>query len=62
MVGRASERGFSNALALVCGSLAYQIVDDGEGVTHVVTLHITGAASRGGCEAGGEDDCDFAAV
>ncbi len=34
---------FSNALRLVCGSLAHQIVDDGEGITHVVTLHITGA-------------------
>lgn len=43
--GRVGEA-FSNALALVCGSLAYQIVDDGEGVTHVVTLHITGAASQ----------------
>jgi glutamate N-acetyltransferase/amino-acid N-acetyltransferase len=37
---------FANALALVCGSLAYQIVDDGEGVTHVVTLQITGAATE----------------
>jgi glutamate N-acetyltransferase/amino-acid N-acetyltransferase len=37
---------FANALALVCGSLAHQIVDDGEGVTHVVTLHISGAASK----------------
>ncbi len=27
----------------VCDSLAHQIVDDGEGVTHVVTLEITGA-------------------
>jgi glutamate N-acetyltransferase/amino-acid N-acetyltransferase len=35
-----------NALALVCGSLAHQIVDDGEGVTHVVTLNITGAATE----------------
>jgi glutamate N-acetyltransferase/amino-acid N-acetyltransferase len=43
--GRVNEA-FSNALALVCGSLAYQIVEDGEGVTHVVTLHITGAASE----------------
>jgi glutamate N-acetyltransferase/amino-acid N-acetyltransferase len=34
---------FANALALVCESLAFKIVDDGEGVTHVVTLHITGA-------------------
>jgi glutamate N-acetyltransferase/amino-acid N-acetyltransferase len=37
---------FANALNLVCASLAYQIVDDGEGVTHVVTLHITGAATE----------------
>jgi glutamate N-acetyltransferase/amino-acid N-acetyltransferase len=36
---------FTNALSLVCGQLAYKIVDDGEGVTHVVTLHVTGAAS-----------------
>ena len=34
-----------SALALVCGSLAHQIVDDGEGVGHVVTLQITGAAT-----------------
>jgi len=37
---------FANALALVCGSLAHQIVDDGEGVTHVVTLQVSGAASE----------------
>jgi glutamate N-acetyltransferase / amino-acid N-acetyltransferase len=37
---------FANALALVCASLAHQIVDDGEGVTHVVTLNITGAATE----------------
>jgi glutamate N-acetyltransferase/amino-acid N-acetyltransferase len=37
---------FSNALNLVCGSLAHQIVDDGEGVSHVVTLHITGARTE----------------
>jgi glutamate N-acetyltransferase / amino-acid N-acetyltransferase len=37
---------FTNALKLVCGSLAYQIVDDGEGVGHVVTLHITGARTE----------------
>jgi glutamate N-acetyltransferase/amino-acid N-acetyltransferase len=36
---------FSNALKLVCGSLAHQIVDDGEGVGHVVTLQIDGAES-----------------
>lgn len=37
---------FANALDLVCASLAYQIVDDGEGVGHVVTLHITGAETE----------------
>jgi glutamate N-acetyltransferase/amino-acid N-acetyltransferase len=37
---------FSNALSLVCSSLAHQIVDDGEGVGHVVTLHITGARTE----------------
>jgi glutamate N-acetyltransferase/amino-acid N-acetyltransferase len=41
--------GFSNALTTVCKSLAHQIVDDGEGVGHVVTLHITG--SRNASEA-----------
>jgi glutamate N-acetyltransferase/amino-acid N-acetyltransferase len=34
---------FEAALQQVCDSLAYQIIDDGEGVTHVVTLSITGA-------------------
>lgn len=34
---------FGEALRLVCESLAHQIVDDGEGVSHVVTLEITGA-------------------
>ena len=33
---------FQTALDLVTASLAHQIVDDGEGVTHVVTLDITG--------------------
>jgi glutamate N-acetyltransferase/amino-acid N-acetyltransferase len=37
---------FANALNLVCASLAHQIVDDGEGVTHVVTLHVTGALTE----------------
>jgi glutamate N-acetyltransferase / amino-acid N-acetyltransferase len=37
---------FSHALNLVCGSLAHQIVDDGEGVTHVVTLHVTGTRTE----------------
>jgi glutamate N-acetyltransferase / amino-acid N-acetyltransferase len=34
---------FQSALNEVCASLAYQIIDDGEGVTHVVTLDIIGA-------------------
>ncbi len=34
---------FEAALQQVCDSLAHQIVDDGEGVTHVITLTITGA-------------------
>jgi glutamate N-acetyltransferase / amino-acid N-acetyltransferase len=34
---------FENALKLVCESLASKIVDDGEGVGHVVTLEIQGA-------------------
>ena len=37
---------FANALKLVCESLAHQIVDDGEGVGHVVTLQITGARTE----------------
>jgi glutamate N-acetyltransferase/amino-acid N-acetyltransferase len=37
---------FADALRAVCGSLAYQIVDDGEGVGHVVTLHVTGARTE----------------
>ena len=37
---------FANALTLVCGSLAHQIVDDGEGVGHVVTLQINGAETE----------------
>jgi len=37
---------FSEALSEVCSSLAYQIVDDGEGVGHVVTLHVTGARTE----------------
>jgi glutamate N-acetyltransferase/amino-acid N-acetyltransferase len=39
----ATRPAFAEALRLVCGSLAHQIVDDGEGVTHVVTLEVTGA-------------------
>ncbi|NUQ30202.1 MAG: bifunctional glutamate N-acetyltransferase/amino-acid acetyltransferase ArgJ [Acidobacteriaceae bacterium] len=36
---------FRSALNRVTQDLAHQIVDDGEGVTHVVTLHVSGAAS-----------------
>ncbi|HTV07135.1 MAG TPA: bifunctional glutamate N-acetyltransferase/amino-acid acetyltransferase ArgJ [Acidobacteriaceae bacterium] len=36
---------FTAALREVCTSLAKQVVDDGEGVTHVVELQIEGAAS-----------------
>jgi glutamate N-acetyltransferase/amino-acid N-acetyltransferase len=36
---------FSSALEHVCTSLARQIVADGEGISHVVELHINGAAS-----------------
>ncbi len=39
----AIQEAFSDALQRVCSSLAHQIIDDGEGVTHVVTLHIQGA-------------------
>ncbi len=45
---RATEKvmsAFVEALHLVCNSLAHQIVDDGEGVGHVITLEITGAGS-----------------
>ena len=37
---------FADALKEVCGSLAYQIVDDGEGVGHVVMLRVTGARTE----------------
>lgn len=40
---RQNREPFAAALEQVCGSLAHQIVDDGEGVAHVVTLHVTGA-------------------
>ncbi|HEY4358987.1 MAG TPA: bifunctional glutamate N-acetyltransferase/amino-acid acetyltransferase ArgJ [Acidobacteriaceae bacterium] len=36
---------FEAALRKVCDTLAWKIVDDGEGVTHVVTLEISGAGS-----------------
>lgn len=34
---------FRSALQQVCDTLAHAVIDDGEGVTHIVTLHITGA-------------------
>jgi len=43
-VGRGNAT-FGEALTQVCTSLARQIVADGEGITHVVELHIEGAAS-----------------
>jgi len=39
-------REFSAALTQVCTSLARQVVGDGEGASHVVELHIHGAASN----------------
>jgi glutamate N-acetyltransferase/amino-acid N-acetyltransferase len=41
-----SGEAFAKALKEVCGSLAHQIVDDGEGVGHVVTLHVTRARTE----------------
>ncbi len=37
---------FASAMTLVCRSLAQQIVQDGEGVGHVVVLHVTGAETE----------------
>ncbi len=54
---------FRNALALVCGSLAHQIVDDGEGVGHLVTLHVTGGGRpRTRARQVAKGDCAFSAV
>ncbi len=41
----AANTAFANALREVCQELALTIVEDGEGVTHVVTLEIEGAPS-----------------
>lgn len=41
----AETQAFSEALASICQELALAIVEDGEGVTHVVTLEIAGAPS-----------------
>ena len=40
------ENAFQHAVTEVCASLALQVVADGEGVTHTVTLHVDGAATR----------------
>jgi glutamate N-acetyltransferase/amino-acid N-acetyltransferase len=39
-------RAFQEALKLVCRTLARKIVSDGEGVTRVVTIRVSGAASH----------------
>lgn len=44
-LGRDYSPPFAEALKQVCKSLARQIVADGEGITHVVELHIEGAAT-----------------
>jgi len=41
---------FEAALQRVCNKLAHAIVDDGEGVTHVITLEITGARTDADAE------------
>jgi glutamate N-acetyltransferase/amino-acid N-acetyltransferase len=41
----AAAAAFQTALNELCAKLAYAVVDDGEGVTHVVTLEIAGAPS-----------------
>ncbi len=53
---------FEAALQRVCDALAYKIVDDGEGVTHVVTLEISGRGEQRGCVGDCQDDCDVSAV
>ncbi len=46
VAGAGVRRKFSKALNSVCQSLAEQIVSDGEGVQHVIRLHVAGARSR----------------
>ena len=41
----ANDPAFASALTEVCTSLAHQVVADGEGLSHVVELRISGAAS-----------------
>ena len=43
----AQNAAFAAALTKVCTSLARQVVADGEGITHIVELHIEGAATDG---------------
>ncbi len=45
-LGETNRGAFADALREVCGSLAFQIVDDGEGVGHVVTLLVTGTRTE----------------
>lgn len=40
------EAAFKHVVTEVCASLAAQVVADGEGVKHTVTLHVDGAATR----------------
>ena len=40
-----SSTAFSRALRIVCGSLARQVIEDGEGAGHVIELAIEGASS-----------------
>ncbi|SDF27837.1 bifunctional glutamate N-acetyltransferase/amino-acid acetyltransferase ArgJ [Terriglobus roseus] len=42
---RSFQDDFCDALQHVCNELAHAIIDDGEGVTHVVTLEISGTAN-----------------
>ena len=44
--GRGTRGKFSAALNDVCRSLAEQIISDGEGVQHVIRLHVAKARSR----------------
>lgn len=43
-LGSRAYRNFFDAVGLVCKHLAYEIVRDGEGVTRLFTVHVTGAA------------------
>ncbi len=47
----ASDRRFAEALAEVCGSLARQIVEDGEGATVLLEIEVSGAASEAEADA-----------